>query len=292
MTDDAARDGLLSEGEEPVVRLRRWTGPWEDDDPDANFKADVATYAHAEPLPTLINLARNVDVPVGALVRYVLARWASGGSEAMLELGPSTVGRMLEVVDQAEEVGTDEARLEAYDVLRQMVSWLGAGYRGPDDAYPAGGAGPRRHTRIAAYGVIAAEGRMLLCRVAAGFPGAGRWTLPGGGIDFGEDPVDGVLREIHEETGLRATLGDLLEVDARHIPAEDNLSADHLHWIRMLYAAEVPTGIEPHVVDVDGSTDDVRWFTPEELAEVELLELAKLGVRLAGLAGPGLSGSG
>lgn len=287
MTDDAARDGLLAEGEEPVVRLRRWTGPWPDDDPDANFKADVATYAHADPLATLTNLARNLDVPVGALVRYVLARWASGGSEALLELGPSTVARMAELVDRAEEAGTDADRLEAYDVLRQMVSWLAAGYGGQETAYPSGGAGPRRHTRIAAYGVITTGDRILLCRVAAGFPGEGRWTLPGGGVEFGEDPEAAVLREIHEETGLHAALRGLLEVNARHIPAAENFSSDHLHWIRMLYEADVPTDVEPHVVDVDGSTDDVRWFTAAETARIELLELAQLGVKLAGLSGSG-----
>lgn len=287
MTDDEPRDGLLADGEEPAVRLVRWTGPWRDDDPDANLKADVATYAHADPLSTVRNLARSVDVPVGALVRYVLTKWASGGSEALLELGPSTVDRMLAVVDQAEEAGTDEARLEAYGTLRQMVSWLGAGSREPESTYPDGGAGPRRHTRIAAYAVIAQEGRILLCRVAQGFPGEGRWTLPGGGLDFGEDPADGVLREIHEETGLRATLQGLIDVDARHIPAEHNGGRDHLHWFRMLFAAEVPVDAEPHVVDVDGSTDDVRWFAPAELEDVELLELGRLGVELSRLSGSG-----
>lgn len=287
MTDDGADDGLLADGEEPVVRLLQWTGPWADDDPDANLKADVATYAHADPLTTIVNLARNVDVPVGALVRYVLAKWASGGSEALLELGPSTVARMVEVVAAAEAAGTDQARLEAYGVLRDMVGWLDAGRSDPAAAYPDGGAGPRRTTRLAAYGVIAGDGRVLLCRVAQGYPGAGRWTLPGGGIDFGEDPRDAVLREIHEETGLRAELGPLLEVDARHIPSDANRGGDHLHWIRMLFRAEVPSDVEPHVVDVEGSTDDVRWFRPQELAAVELLELARLGVGLAGLSGSG-----
>ena len=281
---------VVEEGEEPLVRLERWSGPWPDDDPDANLKADIATYAHADPLSTLANLARSLDVPVGALVRYVLTKWATGGSEGLLEIGPSTVARMLEVVDQAEEAGTDAARLDAYGVLRQMVSWLGAGQRDPEGTYPTGGAGPRRTTRLAAYGVVRDGGRVLLCRVAQGYPGQGRWTLPGGGVDFGEDPVDAVLREIHEETGLRATLGGLLEVDARHIPAEENFGDHHLHWIRLLFTADVPTDVEPHVVDVDGSTDDVRWFTVDELAGVDLLELARLGVELSGLGS--VSGSG
>ena len=140
------RDGLIEDGVEPVVRLCAWDGPWPDDDPDANFKVDVAAYGHADPLATLANLARSVDVPVGALARYVLARWASGGSEALLELGPSTVERMHAEVERAEAVGTDEARLAAYEVLRQQLAWLDHGLRDAERTYPAGGAGPPRST--------------------------------------------------------------------------------------------------------------------------------------------------
>jgi hypothetical protein len=116
------------------VRLERYTGPWADDDPDANFKAEVALYARADPLVTVRNLARNLDIPEGALVRYVLARWATAGSAGLLELGPSMVHRLWGVVESAEAEGTDAARLGAYEQLRQMISWLrlplveGAGY--------------------------------------------------------------------------------------------------------------------------------------------------------------------
>ena len=64
----------------PVVRLEPWSGPWPDDDPDANFKADVALYARLDPLETVRNLAAHLGVPEGAIVRYVLARWATAGS--------------------------------------------------------------------------------------------------------------------------------------------------------------------------------------------------------------------
>lgn len=137
-------DGLLEAGDEPVVRLLRWRGPWDRDDRDANLKADVATYTAADPLPTLRALARAVDVPVGALARYVLARWVTGGSEGLLELGPSTVERMRRVVRDAEEAGTDEARLAAYETLRAQVGWLAHGLDDPEGTYPDGGGEPSR----------------------------------------------------------------------------------------------------------------------------------------------------
>jgi hypothetical protein len=107
-----------------VVNLEPWSGPWPDDDPDANLKRDIALYANVDPLPTIERLSENVDVPVGALVRYVLAKWATGGSGGLLELGPTMVRRLTAVCDEAEVEATDAARLAAYDQLRQMLDWL------------------------------------------------------------------------------------------------------------------------------------------------------------------------
>lgn len=113
--------------DEPLVRLERWFGPWPDDDPDANFKGDVALYSRLDPIGTLQTLSRNTGIPLGALCRYVLARWAAGGSEGLLELGPSTVGRMWRACEAAEAEGSNAARLRAYEQLRQMLSWLRVG---------------------------------------------------------------------------------------------------------------------------------------------------------------------
>jgi hypothetical protein len=122
-SQQSSEDRSASEDRD-VVRLAPWTGPWPDDDPDANFKAEVALYSLVDPLTTVEALSANIDVPVGALCRYVLARWASGGSGGLLELGPSMVQRLWDVCEQAEADATDEARLAAYDQLRQMLSWL------------------------------------------------------------------------------------------------------------------------------------------------------------------------
>lgn len=117
------------------IRVEGWTGPWTDDDPDANFKADIAAYAHLEPLTTLRNLADSIDVPVGAIVHYVLAKWASEGSNGLLELGPRMARRLREPFVDAEEADTADARLEAYETVRQMVEWLNVPLDHPD-VYP------------------------------------------------------------------------------------------------------------------------------------------------------------
>lgn len=109
--------------DESIV-LVRWRGPWPDDDPDANFKHEVALYADTDALATVRALGANLDIPIGALVRYVLARWASEGSAGLLELGPSMTRRLNAVCEAAETEGSDGARLRAYEQLRQMLAWL------------------------------------------------------------------------------------------------------------------------------------------------------------------------
>ena len=111
----------------PVVTLERYTGAWGDDDPDANFRTDVELYTRLDPLSTIGVMSQRLGIPVGALCRYVLARWATGGADAALELGPSTVDRMWEACVAADETGTDDAKLSAYAQLRDMLSWLRAG---------------------------------------------------------------------------------------------------------------------------------------------------------------------
>jgi ADP-ribose pyrophosphatase YjhB (NUDIX family) len=271
-------------GDAPRVRLERWDGTWPADDEFAGLKADVAAYGHTDPLATLRTLSDHSGVPVGALVRYVLARWASGGSETLLELGTSGVEQLRRVVDEAERAGTEAARLAAYDVMRQQVTWLAHGLDRPEVAYPEGGGGARRLLRLGVYAVITDErDRLLLTRLAPGRPHEGHWTLPGGGLDHGEQPRDGVVREVHEETGLVAEVGTLIEVDAIHLPPERTPTGLDAHSVRLLFDATVDTSRTPRVVEVGGSTDAVRWVEPGELPALRLVDLARHGARLAGV---------
>jgi Family of unknown function (DUF6027) len=114
----------VARDDEETIVLTRWHGPWAEDDPDANFKADVALYANVDPMTTIRRLGDSINVPEGALVHYVLAKWASGGSGALLELGPAMVHRLWAPIEEAERTDTDGARLVAYEQLRGLISWL------------------------------------------------------------------------------------------------------------------------------------------------------------------------
>ncbi|MGI9017032.1 MAG: DUF6027 family protein [Euzebya sp.] len=107
-----------------AVELHRYTDNWSDDDPDANFKGEVAAFTVQDPLPTFQQLSANTGIPVGALVRYVLVKWASEGHELIMHAGPRMIRRMQGVCDEAEAAGDTQARLAAYETLRQMIGWL------------------------------------------------------------------------------------------------------------------------------------------------------------------------
>ena len=129
---------------------------------------------------------------------------------------------------------------------------------------------PRRQ-RVGAYAVMLRErdGRVevLLSRLSRRVSRTELWTLPGGGIDHGEDPRAAVIREIHEETGLDATVGETAHVYSAHLPraSRDGLLVD-AHAIRIVYhgwaAADAPT---PRVVEVDGSTSEAAWKLLDEV---------------------------
>ena len=107
-----------------AITLEPYRGHWPPDDPDAGFRQLVAEYSAIDPLPTLEELGRRKNIPLGALVAFVLARYAASGSEALLHTGPVVIRQMAETVEKAEAAGTDAARLEAYRALAAVVSWL------------------------------------------------------------------------------------------------------------------------------------------------------------------------
>jgi 8-oxo-dGTP pyrophosphatase MutT (NUDIX family) len=144
---------------------------------------------------------------------------------------------------------------------------------------------PRRLQRVAAYALCVDGDAILLTRIAPGFTAGddGKWTLPGGGLEFGEDPRDAVLRELAEETGLVGEitgLADVQSVATAFIHPADGL-ATAFHGIRILYRVRIVGGTLTD--EFDGSTDACRWVPVGELATLPHVDLVAAGARVLGL---------
>lgn len=138
---------------------------------------------------------------------------------------------------------------------------------------------PRPYQRIAAYAVIPALIGGAGCVLLTSFTGTRRdgwWGLPGGGLDPGEDPVAGVCREVHEETGQQVTdLTPLTVVSAHwtgHSPAG---RLEDFHAVRLVYRGVCPRPTTPVVHDIGGTTADAAWVPLAELDRMPVLEWAR-----------------
>jgi 8-oxo-dGTP diphosphatase len=136
----------------------------------------------------------------------------------------------------------------------------------------------RDRVRVAAYALCRDDaGRVLLCHIAPSVGAGDIWTLPGGGLEFGESPAVAVVRELAEETGYRGEVEQLLDVSDRLFEdLDDAHGSTRRHANRTVSAVRIVDGElrdEP-----DGSTDTCRWLTLEDAAGLRLGELARRAV--------------
>lgn len=122
-------------------------------------------------------------------------------------------------------------------------------------------------TRVGAYGVIlrGEPGEESLLLSLWDGPVEPVWTLPGGGMEPGEDPEGTCLREVEEETGYLIALTGLLGVTSRTISAAERLHrrAVPLVAVQVIYRAEVLSGVlRP---EADGSSIDAAWLAVADL---------------------------
>lgn len=127
-------------------------------------------------------------------------------------------------------------------------------------------------TRLAAYAAIVDENdRILLTNWTGEGLTDSAWTMPGGGVEFDETVPEAIVREVHEESGYHVELGELLLVDTLQV-REGTKNGRPLKGVRVVHRATIVGG-ELGVVEVDGTTDDARWFTIEEAREVRHVSL-------------------
>jgi 8-oxo-dGTP diphosphatase len=120
--------------------------------------------------------------------------------------------------------------------------------------------------------IIVRDGRVLLVRRGTE-PLKGSWTLPGGVLEIGETLVEGVAREVREETGLLVEPIELIEL----------LDRIHLHEGRVRYhyvIADYLCRVTGGELRAASDADAVRWVERAEWNSHSALKLDPITARV------------
>jgi 8-oxo-dGTP diphosphatase len=123
-------------------------------------------------------------------------------------------------------------------------------------------------------GVVIASGRALL--IKRGHPPLqGEWSIPGGTLEVGETLLEGVRRELAEETGIEVRVLALIEVFERVF--RDDAGKARYHFVILDYLCEAVGGEAQAGSDVT----DVAWASEDELEQYALTPTATRVIRRA-----------
>lgn len=113
--------------------------------------------------------------------------------------------------------------------------------------------------------IINKEGKILaLRRTSTALSNPDKWDLPGGDLDFGEDVLCGIIREIKEETGLEIKKLKLFNVES-HIDKKGEF------WVTIAYKAKTKN----NNLKLSSEHNDFKWVTKKEFLNLETPEKIK-----------------
>lgn len=107
-----------------------------------------------------------------------------------------------------------------------------------------------------AAGVVIHESKVLMVKTIH----EEGWSIPSGGLEENEHPEQAVIREIYEETGYQASISDHIQQFKKFVDHQ-NVTVDY-------YVCHLEGGDGIHK-DPDEEIESVRWFSIDELDEIE-----------------------
>jgi ADP-ribose pyrophosphatase YjhB (NUDIX family) len=118
---------------------------------------------------------------------------------------------------------------------------------------------------VGAGALILGDGRLLLIRRGAQ-PGQGKWSIPGGLVELGENVQDAMIRETKEEVGLDVEAVKLMDVfDSVTL---DDQGRVQYHFVVVNYLARIVGGTVRTTSDIS----EARWVPVEEVEKFVLTD--------------------
>ena len=109
-------------------------------------------------------------------------------------------------------------------------------------------------------GLIVKDGKLLVCQRTRHQTMPLKWEFPGGKIEEREQPRDALRRELDEELGIQATIGDEVARIQHEYPNGGMVE------LRFFVVREYQREIENRIFK------DIRWAAPAELPTFDFLE--------------------
>lgn len=132
---------------------------------------------------------------------------------------------------------------------------------------------------VGVYALAIKDGSVLLIKKARG-PYIDKWDLPGGGLEFGEKPLDGLSREITEETGLKVQEAELLDV-LSHTTIYKTAAGEEKEMYHLGIIYKVVLDLSKNLkTDADGQDSaGASWLKISELNDNDLSPFADQSIK-------------
>ena len=142
----------------------------------------------------------------------------------------------------------------------------------------------KEHRHLGVYGLIVKDNKILLIKKVSG-PYDGLLDLPGGGLEFGERPIETLKRELEEETGIIVKKCELFDTDSVVATWLREAGMYKCHHVGIFYRINSYSNEIKKNINIDEVNDDslgadfydIDKLTVNDLSLIALLELKKLG---------------
>lgn len=125
--------------------------------------------------------------------------------------------------------------------------------------------------------LIEKNGKILLvCEAENKGNDAGKWNVPEGWIDVGENPINAVAREAKEETGFTFTPTHMLGIYSMVRDDMQNIVEGKPHAIKMIFLGTIDYRERKELHE---DVSETKWFLPDEIYKMGIEQLRNSDIK-------------